>query len=505
MLSRRTILKTLAVAPIVGTAACTIQSAPRTAAVDTLRPLPIPPLAPSAVGSDGVRRFTLRATSGNSEMITGKQTATWGFNGAVLGPTLRARRGERVAVAITNDLPEPTTVHWHGMSIPAEFDGGPHQMIPSGSSAEPRWTIEQQAATLWYHPHPHGTTQRHVLRGLSGLFLVDDADSDSLDLPKTYGVDDIPVIIQDRRFTAEGAIDEADNSDIGSLGDTIITNGISNAYLSITTGAVRMRILNGSSGRIYNLGMSDNRSFDVVGSDGGLLPSPVTMRRIQLSPGERAEIVIRISPGENVTLTSNPISDHGGVKKSDAAQFGMVDRFDILRLRCRPTLAHRSPTPTALVPATRIVTDRAVHRYFDLQWFMINRKRMDMSRIDFEARVGGTEVWTVRNKDNWPHNFHVHDAQFQIIDIDGDRPPAYIAGRKDTVYIPPGGSVRFALRWSDHADPMYPYMFHCHLLMHEDQGMMGQFLVLRPGQQAEPMTAMPGMGSMPETGAAHSH
>lgn len=492
-------LKTLAAAPILGAAACSTQSAPRTVRANTPRPLPIPPLAPSTVGSDGIRRFSLRAAAGDSEMIAGKRTATWGYNGAILGPTLRARLGKRVAVAITNDLPEPTTVHWHGMSIPAEFDGGPHQMIASGVSIAPRWTIEQQAATLWYHPHPHGTTQRHVMRGLAGLFLIDDEDSDSLKLPKNYGVDDIPLIIQDRRFTTDDAIDEADNSDVGSLRNTIITNGIANAYLSVGTKAIRIRILNGSSGRIYNLGMSDNRTFDVVSTDGGLLPAPVAMRRIQLSPAERAEIVVRVSSGENVTLTSDPIDDHGGVKKSDAGEFGMLDRFDILHLRARPTLTRDVPTPAVLVPAALLDTAGAVRRSFDLQWFMINRKRMDMSRIDFEARVGTTELWTVRNRDNWPHNFHVHDAQFRIVEIDGSPPPAHLAGRKDTVYIPPGSRVQLALRWSDHADPVYPYMFHCHLLMHEDQGMMGQFLILRPGQKAEPMDAMPGMG------AKHSH
>ncbi|NMO02311.1 multicopper oxidase domain-containing protein [Gordonia sp. TBRC 11910] len=486
MLSRRTVLKTIAAAPLGAAVACSVRPSPAARPAGP-RPLPIPPLAPSIVGADGVRRFSLDAAAGTSEMIAGKRTATWGFNGAILGPTLRARRGEKVAVAITNGLGEATTVHWHGMSIPAEFDGGPHQMIEPGGSTMPTWTVEQQAATLWYHPHPHGSTQRHVLRGLAGLFLVDDDASDSLGLPKTYGTDDIPLIIQDRRFTAAGAIDESDNSKIGSLGDTIITNGIADAYLTVSTGAVRLRILNGSSGRLYNLVFADNRRFDVVASDGGLLAAPAAMRRIQLSPGERAEIVVVLRAGENLTLTSSPIDDDGGVKRSDADRFGMTDRFDILRLRAQPRLTPSVATPSTLVPSAAIPTAGAVRRSFDLQWFMINRKRMDMNRIDFEARVGGTEVWTVTNKDNWPHNFHVHDAQFHIVDIDGRRPPAQLAGRKDTVYVPPGSRVRLALRWSTHADPMYPYMFHCHLLMHEDQGMMGQFLLLRPGQQAMPM------------------
>ncbi|MDF2584457.1 MAG: copper oxidase, partial [Mycobacterium sp.] len=132
-------------------------------------------------------------------------------------------------------------------------------------------------------------------------------------------------------------------------------------------------------------------------------------------------------------------------------------------------------------------TRATVHREFDLQWFMINGNRMDMNRIDFHATVDTDEIWTVRNVDNWPHNFHVHDTQFRIIDIDGAPPPPQLAGFKDTVYTPPGQQIRLAVRFSDYTDPTLPYMYHCHLALHEDQGMMGQFLVLNPGQQAEPM------------------
>jgi len=163
----------------------------------------------------------------------------------MLGPTLRARRGEAVAFAIDNELPEPTSVHWHGMHVPARRDGGPHQSIEPGARWEPSWTVNQPAATLWYHPHPHGSTEKHVYRGLAGLFLVDDDTTDTLDLPKTYGLDDIPLIIQDRRFTADGALDESDPTDVGLLGDTIVTNGIAGAHLPVSTCLIRLSVLNG--------------------------------------------------------------------------------------------------------------------------------------------------------------------------------------------------------------------------------------------------------------------
>ncbi|MBM7093806.1 multicopper oxidase domain-containing protein, partial [Streptomyces sp. S12] len=136
--------------------------------------LAIPPLAESTVEQDGTRVFSLRMQAGETEFRDGVRTPTWGFNGTYLGPTLRAKRGEKVRVRITNELGEASTVHWHGMHLPARMDGGPHQMIAPGGTWTPHWTVDQPAATLWYHPHPHGKTEEHVRRGLAGLFLLDD-------------------------------------------------------------------------------------------------------------------------------------------------------------------------------------------------------------------------------------------------------------------------------------------------------------------------------------------
>lgn len=454
-----------------------------------------PTLAPSTVDADGVRRFTLEAKAGTTEIRAGQTTPSWGYNGSILGPTLRAARGEQVAFTIHNALPEPTTVHWHGMHVPASCDGGPHQTIAPGGVWQPAWTVDQPAATLWYHPHPHGSTEKHVYRGLSGFFLVDDAESDRLELPKEYGVDDIPLVIQDRRLTVDGALDESDPGDIGLLGNVIITNGIAGAHLDVRTRRVRLRILNGSSGRLYNLAFADNREFQLIATDGGLLAAPVPLRRIQISPGERVELVVEVG-GDPVTLRSLPIEQRTGIK--NPAAFGFDDSFDILRLQPARTLKTTAPVPTSLATIAALVPPGTpAARSFDLRWHMINNQRMDMNRIDMTIPVDTTEVWTVRNSDDWPHNFHVHDVQFQITAIDGQAPPPELSGWKDTVYTTPGPTYTLAMRFSGHTDPTYPYMYHCHLLLHEDQGMMGQFLVLAPGQQPAPMRMdMPGMEGM---------
>ncbi|MFV0134155.1 multicopper oxidase domain-containing protein [Streptomyces sp. HMX87] len=189
-------------------------------------PLAIPPPAGSTVEKDGTRVFDLRMQAGETEFRDGVKTPTWGFNGSYLGPTLRAERGEKVRVRIGNGLDEPSTVHWHGMHLPARMDGGPHQMIDPGATWTPHWTVDQPAAALWYHPHPHGRTEEHVRRGLAGLFLLDDRRSERLPLPKRYGVDDLPVVVQDVRFDgARLAGDRGVTQNVGFLGDRTVVNG----------------------------------------------------------------------------------------------------------------------------------------------------------------------------------------------------------------------------------------------------------------------------------------
>jgi FtsP/CotA-like multicopper oxidase with cupredoxin domain len=491
VITRRRLLLAAAATPFALSAASCVRGAAAPSVVGEARALPIPPLATAQVDADGVRRFQLTAQAGTTEMLPGKHTATWGYNGSVLGPTLRARRGETVAATVTNGLPEPTSVHWHGMHVPARSDGGPHQMISTGGTWDAQWTVNQPAATLWYHPHPHGATEKHVYRGLSGFFLIDDDNADGLDLPHDYGIDDIPLVIQDRRFTPDGALDETDNDTFGLLGDTVIANGITDAHLAVSSGLLRLRILNGSSSRLFNLAFADDREFQLIATDGGLLRSPVPLRRIQLSPAERAEIVVAIKPGETTKLRTLPIEPRAGL--DNPARFGFDDTFDILVLQAAPELAAAPPIPDTLATIAPLVeSGTPATRTFDLHWYMINGQRMDMNRIDLTVPVDTTEVWAVRNTHTWPHNFHVHDVQFQVVAIDGNAPPLQLSGWKDTVYAEPRRTYTLAMRFADYTDPTFPYMYHCHLLHHEDQGMMGQFLVLGPDQVPAPM-AMPGM------------
>ncbi|THV27099.1 multicopper oxidase family protein [Glycomyces paridis] len=469
-----------------------------TGKVDFDNPLAIPPLAESTEDASGARVFDLEIQSGTTALKDGAETETWGINGAFLGPTIRAKRGEEVAFAVRNSLDEGTSIHWHGMHLPAVMDGGPHQEVAPGGDWAPQWTVDQPAATLWYHPHPHGRTAKHVYRGLAGMFIVDDDTSEGLPLPSEYGVDDLPMIVQDRKFNGDNQFDDqgAFMSMQGFLGDEITVNGTLGPYFDVSTRLVRLRLLNGSLSRLYNFGFSDGRAFSLVATDGGLLPESWETDSLQLSPGERAEIVVAFEPGETVVLRSLP-ADEG--YSGPLGRFnGADDELDLCEFRAAATLADETAVPESMGTAPDLAdAEVAEERSFKLAGFsQINGESMDPQRIDFGVREGTVEVWEVMNNDGFMHNFHVHDVQFQVLAVDGGEPPERLRGWKDTVQLVPQREYRLAMRFEDYTDPNLPYMYHCHILAHEDAGMMGQFVVLGEGEE---------IGQVPVTDSAHAH
>jgi FtsP/CotA-like multicopper oxidase with cupredoxin domain len=447
--------------------------------------LRIPPLAEPTVNEPGRKIFDLELQEGTAELLPGKPAETWGINGPHLGPTLRAERGDEVTVNVDNGLPEPTTLHWHGMHLPAAADGGPHQPIEPGDRWSPSWTVDQPAASLWYHPHLMGETEDHVYRGLAGMFLIDDPEASALSLPSEYGIDDIPLIVQDKRLNDDGRLDFSQSiiSPIGRLGDEILVNGTHDPYLEVSDRLVRLRLLNASTARSYNFAFADEREFELIATDGGLLERPERMDRVQLAVGERAEIVVALEPGEELVLRS--FEPDLGANPFEGRFAGADDSFDVLAIRAADELDDSPELPSELVAAEGPEPSEASGvRRFELGNRDINGMEMDMARIDEVVEVGETEIWEVENTSGTPHSFHVHDVRFRIIDYAGAPPPPELTGLKDTVYVPPGETIRVAIAFEDYADPSAPYMFHCHILEHEDRGMMGQFVVVEPGQDA---------------------
>ncbi|MGY1814597.1 multicopper oxidase family protein [Blastococcus sp. SYSU D00820] len=440
--------------------------------------VPVPPLAPSELDADDVRVFRLRAQAGTTEFTAGTATPTWGYEGAYLGPTLRARRGETVRVEVTNELMDGTTVHWHGMELPGTADGGPHAPVPPGGSVWPSWTVDQPAATLWYHPHPHMHSSEQVLRGLAGAFLVDD-DAAPPGLPARYGVDDVPLLLQDKTFTPDGRIDEETRTAIGPLGEVVLVNGVAGGRLEVTTQRIRLRVVNASGGRVYAVAAADGRELAMVAGDGGLLAAPVPVRSVRLSPGERAELVVTLTAGERLQLVSVP--PDLGLLPQAAAAYGGADTLPLLELAAAHHLAPSPELPATLadVPAPDPAAASA-ERSFDLSANRINGAAMDPARIDLTVPLGATEVWTVTSAHEQPHSFHPHGVRFRVLSVGGAPPPPELAGWKDTVYVPPRTPIRLLLTFDHPAGPEAPFMYHCHLLWHEDLGMMGQYVVEPP-------------------------
>lgn len=456
--------------------------------------LHIPPLDEGRkVGSE--RIFDLTLQYGTSRFLDNLTTPTVGVNGAYLGPVLMVKRGDDVRLKVTNRLAEPSTLHWHGLNLPAVMDGGPHQVIPPGKTWEPAFKIHQPASTQWYHAHMYHRTGIQVYQGLAGLFYVEDEETHELGLPSEYGVDDIPLVLQDRAFNRDGSLRYSNSMHdrmMGMMGPVMLVNGTTLPRFEVQKPLTRLRLLNGSNARIYNLEFEDRREFVQIATDGGLLAQPAPMRQIVLSPGERCEILVEFKPGEDILLRHRPLPRRragGGAGMMGMMQnmMAMNDQpFPVMRFDASRTPATIRKIPTRLVmprnwSAAEAVRSRRVNLQMGMGMgggFRINGRTMDIRRIDFRVPLGEIEIWEIKNDSPMAHPFHIHDTQFRILDRDGNAPAAGEQGLKDTVLVNSGESVRVITQFEHYADARSPYMFHCHILEHEDAGMMGQFVVV---------------------------
>jgi blue copper oxidase len=295
------------------------------------RRLPIAPLIDAAKQGNAVK---LKVSSGRHAFVKGKPTLSYGYSGPVLGPTIRLRRGDEVEMTVENALDVDTTVHWHGLLVPGDVDGGPHQVIKAGSTWRPRLKAEQPASTAWFHPHLHHDTARQIYMGLTGLIIVDDGSDARLGLPCTYGFDDLPLILQDRSFDSDGSLMyDLDPLTIqyGLRGTSIIANGVASPVAQVPCGLVRLRVLNASNAQNLELRFSDRREFHVIASDAGFLSAPVAVKQLRVSPAERFEILVDFANRKPVVLETGPdtvMGIFGAVSQDDAAAFVPIMRFE---------------------------------------------------------------------------------------------------------------------------------------------------------------------------------
>lgn len=420
-------------------------------------------LAPTHVNGNHVT-YELSAQEGKMSFINGVATTTFGYNGNFLGPVLRLANGQEVTIKLTNDLSEPTTFHWHGLEISGEVDGGPHDEIQPGESKSITFTVDQEAATLWYHPHPMGNTARQVYKGLAGLLYIEDDKSEALSLPKQYGVNDFPIIIQDRAFVDGQLQYENVANTLATLGDTIMINGVINPKMTVEGGQVRLRLLNGSNARNYKLHFNNDMPFQLIATDGGFINEPITLNSLTLGAGERAEIIVDLSAFANEQII---LMDY----ETNLLPIDVTTSNNTFQIDTQLNNIAIDEQLALMEPTKHIKLEIKNNNY------LINGQLFDMDRIDFKQKQGVTEVWEVENvitEDGaWEHPFHIHGTQFTVISVDGGAPDESLQGKKDTVNLLPGQKVRIAVSFPHTGI----YMFHCHILEHEDAGMMGQIEV----------------------------
>jgi blue copper oxidase len=435
--------------------------------------------------------FDLTLAASSATLLDGKGAATIAYNNAPMwGPTLLMKKGATVTVNVTNDLDEETTAHWHGVHLPADMDGGPHQVVQPGDTWSPSWTVKNNAATYWYHPHAHELTWPQLNRGAGGFIIVQDDDESALALPRTYGVDDIPLVLTSRKFTSDGEIDTA-----AIYGDHLLANATLNAEVQLPAQMVRFRILNAEIERAYTLGFADDRSFWVIATDGGLVDAPVESTRLTMVPGERYEIVVDLGAdaiGSVATLQSfNGGYELGypGGEEAQSGEFGSLlnnKTFDVLRLAVVEATADAvTALPTVLATnALWTAADATNERDIAITDtgpgtpFTFDGHTYSHDVIDEIVVLDTVEAWHIQNGDVFGHSFHIHDVQFAIVERSTGPVAAYEQGWKDTFYIQRNEKVTFVAKFDDYASSEHPFMFHCHMSNHEDEGLMGQFLVV---------------------------
>jgi spore coat protein A len=436
--------------------------------------LPIPPtLRPTS--SDATTDFyDLEARPGSTQMrSSGNRTPILGYNGVFPGPTIVATKGRRAVVRQRNGLTVNTTVHNHGHKVAASSDGHPTDFIRPGTTKAYDYPNDQLAGTFWYHDHTMDVTGDHVYRGLAGFYLIRDPAEDRFNLPR--GAQDVPLLIQDKRFNADGTLAyDNDPFFLGFIGNLAIVNGAEAPNFNVANRRYRLRLLNGSNAREYvfafrRAGSTVNEPFQVIASDGGLLAAPVTVTSLRMAPAERFDVVVNFGGmpvGTRVVMTNSFTDDRGG-----GPVIPQIMQFTVNRSETED-----ASVPAAFNPISRFQRAQAVGTYnvtlsINNGAWVLNNLPYDPARIDVRPRLNTPYIWRLQNRSGAMHPFHKHLVEFQILSIDGAPPPPILAGWKDTVAVQPGQTVDIMFRNERFAGR---YVFHCHRLEHEDHRMMMQ-------------------------------
>jgi spore coat protein A len=431
------------------------------------RPLVIPKVV---TGSN----ITLTARLADVQILPGKKTRMWTYDGTFPGPTIRRPTGQTTTLTLVNDLPAEAgelTLHNHGNHSTPENDGQPDAFLaaPAGGSVTYTYTGtenggNERGATQWYHDHRMALTGRNVWMGLAGMYIIDDP-GDPQTLPK--GSFDVPLMLTDRSFDANNQLSYNPSGNVGLTGNRILVNGVPQPYFNVGDRKYRLRILNASNARSYELALSNGQSFIQIGTESGLLQAPVKRTRISIAPAERVDVVIDFARKLGQKIVLQNLAADGSLRQ--LMQFRvtrhLTDTSSIpSKLRALPVLdATSAVTRTFLFSRSRLTG----------QW-LINGLAFDPNRIDAQPKLGTTETWIFKNGSSSNHVIHLHDVDQQLVSRDGVPAKPY-ERMKESWNLGIGETIVLKLRFTDNVGK---YVFHCHILEHEDNAMMAQFEVV---------------------------
>jgi spore coat protein A, manganese oxidase len=434
------------------------------------RDLPIMPMLAPVTSERGVDVYDVDIREGLAEILPGFQTPIYGYEGIYPGPTIGARKGRAAIVRQRNGLSFDTNVHLHGGYVPAAHDGHPMDIIKPGGSFDYSYPNDQDAAFLWYHDHAHGRTARTLYYGLLGAYILHDDRERELDLPRDEY--DVPLILADHAFNKDGSFRYAEEVDLGFRGDTILVNGAVAPRMRVERRLYRLRFLNASNARSYELRLGHRRELVQIASDGGLLERPVRRTSLPLHPAERVELLVdfrRFRPGSEIVLHND----------AGEASTKAVMRFDVVR----GGGAEEARMPQGRMRTLERLPEPNASRRWDLtlattagvQWRIAGRG-FDPTRIDVRPRLGSTELWQWHNPSNRVHPMHLHGMLFRVVERSTGVVHPAERGWKDTIGVLPGETVTIQPWFAPYTGR---YVFHCHALEHGDKAMMLQLEVVK--------------------------
>ncbi|MDO8485060.1 MAG: multicopper oxidase family protein [Candidatus Limnocylindrales bacterium] len=417
--------------------------------------------------------ITLTAAATDVQILPGAKTRMWTYNGSFPGPTIRRPAGQTTTVTLVNKLPGAAgelTLHNHGNHSSSENDGQPDAFLaaPAGGSVKYTYTGteaggNERGAFQWYHDHRMDVTGRNVWMGLAGMYIIDDP-ADPQTLPK--GEFDVPLLIADRSFNAKNQLAYRFDP-IGVTGNHILVNGVPQPYFKVGDRKYRLRILNASNSRSYDLALSNGQSFIQIGTESGLLPVPVRRSRILIGPAERVEVVVDFAKRLNQKIVLQNLAADGSLRQ-------------LMQFRVTRDLTDNSSVPTKLRPLPSLDSTSVVTRTFEFgrarisgRW-TINGLVFDPNRVDAQPKLDTTETWILKNKSSTNHVIHIHDVDQQLVSRNGVAPAAY-ERMKESWNLRGGETAVVKLKFTDNVGR---FVFHCHILEHEDAAMMAQFEVV---------------------------